>query len=67
MPENPYILDIDIDFWAPEMGIEEFDRSIEKTRQLIAGASIVTIATSPCFIDQTRALQIVGLLLSLDM
>jgi hypothetical protein len=67
MPENPYILDIDIDFWAPEMGIEEFDRSIEKTRQLIAGASIVTIATSPCFIDQERAVEIVRLLFSLNI
>lgn len=58
-----YILDIDIDFWAPEMGIEEFDRTIQKTRQLIAGASMVTIATSPCFIEQERAVEIVKLLL----
>ena len=58
-----YILDIDIDFWAPEMGIEEFDRTIEKTRQLIAGASLVTIATSPCFIEQERAVEIVSMIL----
>ena len=62
--EKPYVLDIDIDFWAPEMSIEEFDRTIEKTRQLIAGASMVTIATSPYFIDQERAVEIVKLLLS---
>lgn len=61
--EDWYILDIDIDFWAPEMGIEEFDRTIQKTRQLIAGASMVTIATSPCFMDQERAVEIVKLLL----
>jgi len=59
---NRYILDIDIDFWAPEMGIEEFDRTIQKVRQLIAGASMVTIATSPCFIEQERAVEIVKLL-----
>jgi hypothetical protein len=58
-----YILDIDIDFWAEEMGIEEFDRTIQKTRQLIAGASMVTIATSPCFIEQERGVEIVKLLL----
>lgn len=58
-----YILDIDIDFWAPEMGIQEWDHTIQKTRQLIAGASMVTIATSPCFIDQDRALEIVTMLL----
>lgn len=62
--EKPYVLDIDIDFWAPEMSIEEFDRTIEKTRQLIAGSSLVTIATSPYFIDQERAVEIVKLLLS---
>lgn len=64
MVNDAYILDIDIDFWAPEMGIEEFDRTIQKTRQLIAGASMVTIATSPCFIDQERAVEIVAMLLN---
>jgi hypothetical protein len=64
MVNGGYILDIDIDFWAPEMSIGEFDRTIQKTRQLIAGASLVTIATSPCFIDQDRAVEIVNLLLS---
>jgi len=63
IPEFSYILDIDIDFWAPEMRIEQFDRTIQKTRQLIAEASLVTIATSPCFIDQERALDIVDLLI----
>jgi len=62
--EKPYVLDIDIDFWAPEMSVGEFDRTIEKARQLIAGASLVTIATSPCFIEQYKALEIVKLLLS---
>jgi hypothetical protein len=61
-----YILDIDIDFWAPEMGIEEFDRTMAKTRALIAGASVVTIATSPCFIDQERAVEIVRKLLAIS-
>lgn len=64
MVNDAYILDIDIDFWAPEMGIEEFDRTIQKARQLIAWASLVTIATSPCFIEQYKALEIVKLLLS---
>lgn len=64
MVNDAYILDIDIDFWALEMGIEEFDRTIQKTRQLITGASMVTIATSPCFIDQERAVEIVAMLLN---
>ncbi len=64
MVNDAYILDIDIDFWAPEMSIGEFDRTIQKTRQLIAEASMVTIATSPCFIDQERAVEIVTMLLT---
>jgi len=46
------------------MSIGEFDRTIQKTRQLIARASMVTIATSPCFIDQKRAVEIVSMLLT---
>ena len=53
-----------MDFWAPEMGIEEFDCTIATTRALIAGANVVTIATSPCFIDQERAVEIVRKLLA---
>ena len=54
-----YILDIDVDFWAVEMGIVEFDRTIKKTRALVQGACVVTIATSPHFMNQKRAVEIV--------
>lgn len=30
-----YILDIDLDFWAEEMGIEQFDETIQKVKSLI--------------------------------
>ena len=50
------ILNIDLDFFAPEMAYIDFDR----TRRFIdahrRNAALVTIATSPFFIDQTRAI-----------
>lgn len=61
-----FILDIDIDFRAPEMSIENFDETIRITRSLIADADLVTIASSPLFIDQQRALAILQKLLSAE-
>lgn len=55
-----YILDIDLDFRAPEMSINEYHKTLEKTRKLFRSASIVTIATSPGFIDQGLALRILS-------
>lgn len=54
------ILDIDLDFWAPEMGSEYYYHTIKKARQMIdlPDVSCVTIATSPTYIHQQRALQI---------
>jgi hypothetical protein len=54
------ILDIDLDFRAPEMGIEYYYQTIKKVRQLIALPDVpcITIATSPTYIHQQRALQV---------
>lgn len=64
---TPYILDIDLDFRAPEMSIGEYHKTLEKTRKLFRSASIVTIATSPWFIDQSLALSILWNLLSWEL
>lgn len=54
------IIDIDLDFRAPEMGIEQYNQTISRVRNLISSPSVwcVTIATSPTYIDQQRALEI---------
>jgi hypothetical protein len=54
------IVDIDLDFRAPEMGIEYYYQTIKKVRQLIALPDVgcITIATSPTYIHQQRALQV---------
>jgi hypothetical protein len=55
-----YILDIDLDFWAPEMGIEYYYQTIKKVKELISLPHIrcITIATSPTYIHQQRALEV---------
>ncbi len=54
------IVNIDLDFRAPEMSIEHYAQTIKKVRQLIASPAVhcVTIATSPAFIEQERALEV---------
>ncbi|MEI6672846.1 MAG: hypothetical protein WCL02_06015 [bacterium] len=60
--EYNYIIDIDIDFWEGKTDKEiQTDISIIKT--LIKNACLITIATSPYFIDQKRALEIIHMML----
>ena len=56
--EDNLLLDIDLDFWAPEMSIEKYYETIEKTKNLISKSRVVTIATSPYFLDQQFAIKI---------
>lgn len=62
-PDRNYLLDIDLDFWAEEMGIMQFHETIKKTKKLISSAKMVTIATSPHFLDQQKALELLDQLL----
>ena len=56
--EGPYILDLDLDFFAPEMGIQ-LENYLPKLKILLQGAECVTIATSPYFLEQGRAIEMV--------
>jgi len=56
--ENNLILDIDLDFRAPEMSIEKYEESIIKVKNLISKSRVTTIATSPYFLDQDTAIKI---------
>lgn len=62
--EDNLILDIDLDFRAPEMSIEKYSDTLGKVKNLISKSRVVTIATSPYFLDQKIALQLCKNLLS---
>lgn len=51
------ILNIDLDFFAPEMSYIGFDRARRFIDAHLPQASLITVATSPFFIDQGLAIQ----------
>ena len=50
------ILDIDIDFFAPELDYIDNQKKLALIKQILPQAAIITIATSPFFIDQKLAI-----------
>jgi len=53
------VLDIDMDVFSEDMDYIPYDFKIEKIREYIQQANLITIATSPYFIDQHKAIEIV--------
>jgi hypothetical protein len=58
------ILNIDLDFWSPEMDYVKSDLKNRVTKELMARADFITIATSPFFIEQERAIGVFRTLFS---
>jgi hypothetical protein len=56
-PQPNLILDIDIDFFAPELDYIGNQLKLEVIKKILPFASTVTIATSPFFIDQELAIK----------
>lgn len=52
------ILNIDLDFFAPELDYINFEKAKHFICEQAKTASLITIATSPFFIDQERALKV---------
>ena len=57
VPKSNLILDIDLDFFAPDSDYIGNDLKLWIIKKLIPKASVITIATSPYFIEQDRAIQ----------
>ena len=55
--QHSIILDLDLDFFAPEMDYIDFTLAKEVILDIASKADIITICTSPFFIDQERALK----------
>lgn len=58
-----YILNIDLDFWQFEENINNC-LSLNLTKKLMKNAKLITIATSPFFIDQKKSIDILKILIS---
>gem|GEM_PF-378593 len=58
------ILDIDLDFRAPEMCIEQHEETIKKIQEQLKEADHITIASSPFFLEKKLALRLVSEILT---
>lgn len=63
--EGNKILNIDLDYFAPELSYIDFEKARAFILAHLKEASLVTIATSPFFIDQDLALERLGNLINL--
>ena len=56
---QPFVLDFDADFFSP--GLDYMDRALKvrAVRELARRASFITVATSPFFIEQDRAIKVI--------
>ena len=61
--EQPFILSLDIDIFGPEGGYIELDQKIKTIARAWQQATVITIATSPGFIDQEYAWKIIEIML----
>jgi hypothetical protein len=59
-PSENSILNLDLDFFAPEMDFIPESKKLQIIRNLLPQVACITIATSPFFIDQKRALEALG-------
>ena len=57
-----YILDIDVDFREQKTD-EEMKADLEIIRKIVDNVCLITIATSPYFMDQKRAIEIIRTIL----
>lgn len=61
--QDDFILDIDMDIFSDDMDYIDKDEKIDKIISYITKAKFITIATSPYFINQKRAITILNRLL----
>ena len=56
---DKFVLDIDLDVFTPEMDYIGYDKKMDKIQRYIEKAELITIATSPFFMDQNRAIELI--------
>ncbi|MDP2103869.1 MAG: UPF0489 family protein [Candidatus Gracilibacteria bacterium] len=56
-PDESLILNLDLDFFAPDLNYIDFNKKKQTILKFAGQARLITVATSPFFIDQDRAIE----------
>jgi len=64
--KQPKILNVDLDMFAPELSYIDFQKARRFILKHAREAALITVATSPFFIDQVRAIQMLHALFGAD-
>ena len=65
--DGEYVLDIDLDIFSKDMDYIPYDFRLNKIKSLIKDAKVITIATSPYFIEQDYAIKVLKELFNCDI
>lgn len=65
--EGEFVLDIDLDIFSKDMEYISYDLRINKIKELIGKAKVITIASSPFFIEQEYAIKVLKELFNCDI
>ena len=65
--EGEYVLDIDLDIFSKDMDYIPYDFRLNKIKELIKNARVITIASSPYFIEQDYAIKVLKELFNYDI
>lgn len=65
--DGEYVLDIDLDIFSKDMDYIPYDFRLNRIKELIQGAKVITIATSPYFIEQDYAIKVLKELFNCDI
>lgn len=65
--DGEYVLDIDLDIFSKYMDYIPYDFRIDKIKDLIEKAKVITIASSPYFIEQDYAIKVLKELFNYDI
>ncbi len=65
LPEK-FVLDIDMDIFAPVMEYIPLEQKLTRLREWVSRASFITVSTSPSFMDQARAVELLHQVFSVE-
>lgn len=65
--QEEFVLDIDLDIFSKDMDYIPYELKISKIKELIAKAKVITIASSPFFINQEYAIKVLKELFNYDI